>query len=586
MLAALVVLLPLVYDPWGWQAYLPVKWAVVAPLAALGVAVLSTVPRDRQTIVGVGFLVLGIVVGIDALDPLAHWIGTPERGLGWIAFLFFFLCFLIGGDVEADARRLVTRAATMALMGVGVHGTLQMMGLIGDDTVRVTATMGSAAYLGAVVCLLLPVTLGTMLDPDEAIVWRIVAGVAGALGVVVALGSQTRAAWVGLGIAAVVVVIGGLRRKMMGVVVLVALGLVVAFSPLGDRFSQLAAGDVIGRIEEWRTAVSVFATDPLTGVGFEGYRIAFPTEVTEDYVREFNREVVTDRAHNGALDVGTSTGALGLITYLGAMIWVLWLGWRAIRSERALMVGLGAALIAYIVQQQFLFPVLEVDPIFWGLVGMVSTSLRTPTRRQVPRPVKWVAIPVALVLLVVGTLGVIADRNAATALELAAAGEGARALEEVHQAGALRPDSFLYPLVEAEVLLTADEPQSAEALVGAIDGALALAPRDPILRQRRAEVMLRLSTQGLMAPAENLEYYRSILERDPHNPTLLLGAGQAALNADDVETAEGWWLRAANLDPDNAQPLLALADLYQQTDRPEAAELMRSQAQALTADPE
>ena len=46
---------------------------------------------------------------------------------------------------------------------------------------------------------------------------------------------------------------------------------------------------------------------------------------------------------------------------------------RAIRSP----IALGAAVIAYVVQQQFLFPLAELDPIFWVLVGHARGAQRS-----------------------------------------------------------------------------------------------------------------------------------------------------------------------------------------------------------------
>ena len=47
-------------------------------------------------------------------------------------------------------------------------------------------------------------------------------------------------------------------------------------------------------------------------------------------------------------------------------------------------------MLAYVVQQQFLFPLAELDPIFWILVGMLV--VRTPdrsARTDAPRAAGW-----------------------------------------------------------------------------------------------------------------------------------------------------------------------------------------------------
>src|SRR5690606_8133366 len=74
-------------------------------------------------------------------------------------------------------------------------------------TDRLGGPFGSAAYLGAAVCLLIPSSVTLAADSREAAAWRIAAVFATLACTVALVGSGARAAWVGLGVAAIVALV-------------------------------------------------------------------------------------------------------------------------------------------------------------------------------------------------------------------------------------------------------------------------------------------------------------------------------------------------------------------------------------------
>jgi len=91
------------------------------------------------------------------------------------------------------------------------------------------------------------------------------------------------------------------------------------------------------------------------GVGPEGYRVVFPQVVPASYVRRHGTAVVPDRAHNGILDVAAEGGILAGGLYAALLAMVVVVAWRALRSRDPLTLALACAVVAYVVQQQFLF---------------------------------------------------------------------------------------------------------------------------------------------------------------------------------------------------------------------------------------
>lgn len=83
------------------------------------------------------------------------------------------------------------------------------------------------------------------------------------------------------------------------------LGVVALATPVGGRLVALANPTAPGgatRVDEWRVAGRVLVAHPVTGVGPEGYRIAFAEGVDEAYERRHGRDPLPDRAHAGPLD--------------------------------------------------------------------------------------------------------------------------------------------------------------------------------------------------------------------------------------------------------------------------------------------
>ena len=583
VLAMLIVGPMVAFDPAGWAVFGPIKWALVLTLALMAVALLSrsgSVAVHRSSTYGwVVFLLWGVVVSLTAVDPLYTWIGTPDRHLGLLTWLVFAVLFFVGQSITAESSiQLIMRAASVALLAMGLYALLEWFDVAPVDltltTDRFGGTFGSAAYLGAACALLLPVAVGSVIDGLGSRAWRIAATFAVVLGTIAVIGSQTRAAWVGL-VAAALFTLPAMWSWMRGLrwipLLAAVIGTVIlVLTPLGDRARAVFDTDdpgTRGRIDEWRVAVALVESRPLLGAGFEGHRIVFPEEVDTDYERRYTRRVMPDRAHNGALDVGVTTGIPGLLLYLAGAIFLLSRAWRGIRRGPPWLIGLAAGVVAYTVQQQFLFPLAEVDSVFWVLAGIlvVATGSRTTNVEiRLPRFLSVGVGVIAAAALVFGLLDIVADRTVRAALDESAAGDHQAAIELADRASTLRPDSIRYPLVAGAVAAAAGTPDGFATAIDRLDTSLDISPRDPILRSRRAEYVLELArlTGASEHIAAAVAAWADLAEFDPNNAQFQLQYGVAAAIARDAVTAEVAWLRAEDLAPRSAAPATNLAALY------------------------
>ena len=584
VLSAFAPLAFAVYDPGGWYPFGPVRWLAVSVLG-LGVVALvlarGVVRSSRLVAVaGAAFLACAAFAAAVGQDDLYAWTGTPERHLGWATWLLCGLLLIAGQSLGRDRDvPLVVGGVAVAGGVLGLAGVAQALGwdpvALDVDTDRLTATFGSAAYVGAAGTLALPVLVGVAADGRIRSRLRIAAATGGGLLAIAVAGSGTRGAWVGLGVAAATTAWLHRRRlvahrraaAVLAAVALAGVALALFASPVGDRVGDsfgADAGGGQGRLDEWRVATRVLARHPITGVGPEGYRIAFAEGVDVTYEREHGRNPLPDRAHNGLLDIAVTTGLPGLAAYLVVLFALGRFVLRALRRGRPWLMGTAAGLLGYAVQQQFLFPVAEVDPVAWLLAGAVVVTVADRgevAAIAVPRLAPAVIGALAAGALAVGALDVAADRKAATAADALSAGDASAALVAADAAAGLRPDVVRYHLLASRAAVAAGEGD--QALAAARDAAR-VSPGDPIVQRTYADLLV--SRAGATnAPADvaaaQSETAR-LVRNDPNNAELQLLAGLAAVHAGDTAGAEQAWLAADRLAPRSAAPATNLALLY------------------------
>ena len=554
----------LVFDPFGWAAFGPLKWVVVSTLALAASATKWLRPfehHSRSTLAWIAFLGWGAVCAATGLDPLYSWIGTPDRHLGWLAWLIFGLTFLVGQNL-VEHGLLLARTATVATAGLALYCFLELADVapidLAVESARVGGPFGSPAYLGAACSLLLPIAGALAADPEERKEWRLTAALALAAGLVAAVASQTRAAWMGIAVSGVVMSpLWWPRIRSRWWLVAAASIVLVTVTPVGPRIVDGFAGDAQGRIDEWRMGAAVVADNPLLGVGPEGYRIAFPSVVDADYERRYTRQAAPDRAHSGALDTAAMFGLVGLIAYLAAAGFLIRRSWQAVKSQRPLLVGFGAALIGYLVQQQFLFPIAEIDVIFWLFAGIVVASTGPIVRVAKPPVLVGIVLgSIAVVALVGGILDVFADHQLVNAQRHPDVAPTATDI-----ATTLRPDSIRYWLAAADARAANGDLQGAD---GRIDRALSISPLDPILLATKGRILLAnaASTGSADDIGRAVTFYDKLLAVDPNNGQNQLRAGTGLVLAGEFEDAEKAFLAAADLAPSSSVPFSNLARLY------------------------
>ncbi len=591
-----------VFDPWGWSVFGPAKLTAVtvATMALLAAALLSSregrpfLLDHTSGVIGALLLMWIVLAASVGVDRLHGFIGTPDRRMGALTWLLFGAAFVGGQQLrEPEDRRLVWRGAVVAGLIIGGYGAIELV--FGAPvatslaTDRVGGIYGQPAYLGAAGVLLVPIAVVRALPGVETDRWRWVAAAAATLLVIAVLATQTRGAWVGL-VAALLAVAGRvvpwLRRWPAAGIAAIALTVVLAVvTPLGARALSsfdLGDGTAGGRLDEWRVGAAVLADRPALGVGPEGYRVVFGSFVGAEYEQKYGRAVLPDRVHNGALDVGVSSGIPGMIGYLALLGVVLIGAYRRSRSASSdrekLVAGASfAALVGYVAQQQFLFPLAEIDPIFWLFAGMaLAASPKSEDGEDHPdeaavRPGAvqrrtvggGLAGVLAVVALIAGGFDVVADHRLGRALDLASRGEVDAAVAAADSARAIRPDSIRYHFAAAAI--ASDGGRGAlELAMDRNRAGLARSPDDPALRLQQAELLSEAALDDRSGADRALAAWLALADMDPNRSEVQLELGVAHYRVGAVDEALAAWDRAAALAPSSPAPLvnqgLALAE--------------------------
>ncbi|MEM9563921.1 MAG: O-antigen ligase family protein [Actinomycetota bacterium] len=640
-LAALPLVALAAVMPFGWDRSGPIRWLA---LPAIGFALLAAA-TDRVGSAGrpvartggdgptggaqprlaglaivawAGLLAWGLVATVLAVDPLHAWIGTPDRRFGWLTWLLCGALFVVGLERGATARPLVVRATAVGAALLGLHTIGQWFDVFDDGGFaggRLGGPLAQPAYLGAAAALATPIAAGLALDRGTDPGWRVAGAVGATSGGAALLLSQSRAAWLGSIVAVALVALAAVRdrgrgpaaddpdrldrlhRLAVAAAVGVPVALVAAVPALRRRVTGAAdSGGVIdGRLDEWRVGLRALGDAPLTGHGPEGYRTVFGANVDEAYVVQWGRDVLTDRAHNGLLDIGLAFGAPGLVLAAAALGVVVVGAVRTALVGDPTIVGLAVGVVAYAVGQQFLFPLSELDPLFWLLAGLVVASAASPGRNRTaerrrpatgigPLPptartaVTGVAVGLAVLTAVAGLADLVGDAEVAGAIDgrrtdttvgsIAETDPGAPA-EELDRATALRPDSIRYRFIASRL---ASGRGDLDAALREVRAGLARSAADPALRGEEAALLLTLA-RGETDPAARepaidraIEVLDRLVADDPLHPRHLQRLGVALALAGRFDEGEVHLLLAVELAPDdpeartNLEILRTLAD--------------------------
>ena len=608
----LISLVPLLVNLWGQHPFeLPkvmvmrtLVWLLAGGLLARGLLAYRPQPLSLRQLrikglnspLGGPLLLLSLVIAVTTLTAanwrLSLW-GSYSRAQGAITLLtYLLLCWFaarhLRGSVHAQqiVTTLVATALPIALFSLAQSIGWNPFGLHTDARSGGYATLGRANFVAAYLAMLAPLTLALGLMSRmraRRVGWFMLLGVE----LMAITLTSARSAWlataVALGLFALIWWGKHLARHWRvlagGGLGLLALSGPVAVLGLGPhRLDSLAA-----RLHIWQGSWTLITQRPLLGYGADALGLTFWRVYSPQLVYTQGRNIVVDRAHNLFLDWLLIAGVPGLCAYLLVLATFVVIIWRALRQpyapmQRALLIGILAAVTANIVNNLTSFDVTPTAMTTWLLIGL-GVALATPRRLRTypsrPSPPTtrhlWQWAVVSLLWLSMGAAiwqmnvrPLLADIATRTAQRAAHAENWPRVHIAATQAVAHWPLEPAHHILLSQsawrlARTQADSTPWLASSEAALLEARRLRPHDPLVWQHLAQFYAAAAyqfdhhTDELAATA-----FQQAITLAPTHATLYVAGGKAALAEGDVSRAATLLRQAVALDSSNGDAYLAL----------------------------
>lgn len=350
--------------------------------------------RNPVIYLAAAFLMLGFVSAFTGVDLLHSFWGSEERMSGlylstnvflWLAYLT--LLFKVASDkIDFFAKFAVGIAVITSILGIFQYFHIGILNPNYGD--RATAFLDNPIYFAAY--LIIPLFLCLYLGEKdrERRNWYLGFAVLILLGV----GStNTAGAAVGLagGFSVAALVYFFDRKKLkpaiitLGIIVLLGVAGLLAVLKVPNLSNQFRGADAQSRLVEWGIALRGFREKPVFGVGPENYSY-LAQKYNNPKIYKYISNASFDKPHNYFLEILTTTGIAGILTYAVGLWFVLRGFWRLYAFKKISKFGFAALVggfAAYLIQNVFAFDVIAGSLMLIFLYSISAIGFETGDNR-------------------------------------------------------------------------------------------------------------------------------------------------------------------------------------------------------------
>ncbi|MGI6374153.1 MAG: O-antigen ligase family protein [Patescibacteria group bacterium] len=389
--------------------------------------------RPKRSFITYGLLAYFLTIlascAVSVDISLSFW-GDAERMLGLFHLAHFFIFYLI----IITAFRSWRDWQVLFLSSVAVATVVSLIGLFGESPY---STIGNTAYVSAYLIFnLYFIILLFFRSSQKGARWLYLLP----FGVLIAqfVRMKTSGAIIGFGLSLLILILllglahqrRLLRRLSLGVFVLAVAVLAFVFSQTQATWFQnsflrnLTSQKVTfqTRLVSWEAAIKDLPNHFLFGNGFGNYADTFDRHFDSRFYNYTTGDTYFDRAHNNVIEVLSTTGVLGLLTYLSIFIAALYYLYREFRANGRRVSGAANGLnnlevivvltliIAYFIQNLAIF---DSYTTFLGLMMTLGFVYWLNYRRHYPlvpeakegiikseRGELWVLVSLGIVMLI------------------------------------------------------------------------------------------------------------------------------------------------------------------------------------------
>lgn len=345
--------LPLIFNPWGFDSYeIPknIFFGILTGLLVVGVLAHFLSQKEntfclssgQKRILAVLIFILGLSL-LTSLRPEISFFGTYYRQGGVINALSYIGFFLVGlfyfegpsSQVDQKVQKFFKTVLISGLL-VALYGGLQKLGvdIYESSTTDVFAgrsfsSLGNPTSLGAF--LLFPLGSAAYFFVTEK-KERLLYGIAFLFLLAILVFSQSRGALLAVLACSGVLLLRQFKGNKTAIALLISTGL-LALIGFATVFSSNTRS-LSSRFTIWQSSVEILKESPLLGIGLENFSYAFEKHVQEDFFKYEDYRDLVDRPHNEFLEVWIHLGLPGLITMFFYLLFLLKNIWSSRAPEK------------------------------------------------------------------------------------------------------------------------------------------------------------------------------------------------------------------------------------------------------------
>ena len=321
----------------------------------------------------------------------------------------YLLLFVMIASIPMDMERIrrIIRFFIFALIPVSFYAILQYHGIdpIPWPGGRSASTIGNPVILGGVLGLAAPFILTFFLQSLRKDIGRGSSYVWGGLFLLFVYATFTtlsRGPWWGMIFStAVVVIVNTINRSIDRKKLYVSLAAFAVFGLVILSFnynhvtrvtqsiqlymSKKTDTPMATRLIYWEAALKGIKDHPVTGVGFENFRIIYPSyRPVEDNI--YFKDVIPTMVHNGYLQTALTNGLPALALYLTLLTLIMALLIKSYKRApeedmRFLCTAFIASIVSYLVDDIFGWLEIAISPFYWTILAL-GVSLCVKDFRQ------------------------------------------------------------------------------------------------------------------------------------------------------------------------------------------------------------
>lgn len=333
------------------------------------------------------FILVNILACVFSIAPMLSFWGSYERQHGllqliyYVSFFFLFISFIEKKDVRKIIYWMCATGTAIALIAI-LQNYFGIFLSIWDTSVLVgrlaIGTLGQPNFLASYLLMLIPFFVIFCGDNKG---WRKYLWLAGlVLALWAILVTLSRGALVG--IFAMMIFMGVFyKKKLLVIPVLIMSMILLANIFVGQtlvRENKLLSRLILdgeslrsveSRLEIWPATLKMIERRPILGYGQEVFKESFLKFAPQRLLEIEDTHEKADRAHNEILDITSSIGIVGLLSYLALLFGIIKLG--VDKRKDSIIFASSSSLLALFANNMFEFSTTTNYVLWWLILGII-----------------------------------------------------------------------------------------------------------------------------------------------------------------------------------------------------------------------